>query len=309
MTLRCGYDAMVWCNNPEVRLWCQFSGWCVMVITGGGSLREMGVFVPIIYINNPQAWQHPSPHPVGKPQQATLGNACPQANVRLLYSPPDHKGISHSCFPSSLLTSITNKPVWMEKKVNNCLLLWHIQAWRLLQHYQALVWTWRTVWFPGSCKHSRTTHPTIHSQGSDPSRISSHQTPNGHANIPQEWTQLPKELWHWSPCPWPSDHGMVGGDLSWWETKCSVWGADRDLFPYSPHVMVTGGEGAWKATKTSWVHCRLWLKVPATYPPITDWVHSKCTQIMCSTWNLWEHLCNIWNVTSTCTPHLIPHNS
>ena len=71
----------------------------------------------------------------------------------------------------------------------------------------------------------------------------------------------------------------------------------------------TGGEGAWKATKTSWVHCRLWLKVPATYPPITDWVHSKCIQIMCSTWNLWENLCNIWNVTSTCTPHLIPHNS
>ena len=71
----------------------------------------------------------------------------------------------------------------------------------------------------------------------------------------------------------------------------------------------TGGEGAWKPTKTSWVHCRLWLKVPATYPLITDWVHSKCTHIMCSTWNLWEHLCNIWNVISTCMPHLIPHNS
>ena len=39
----------------------------------------------------------------------------------------------------------------------------------------------------------------------------------------------------------------------------------------------TGGEGAWKPTKTSWVHCRLWLKVPTTYPPITDWVHSKCS--------------------------------
>ena len=51
----------------------------------------------------------------------------------------------------------------------------------------------------------------------------------------------------------------------------------------------TGGEGAWKPIKTSWVHCRLWLKVPTTYPPITDWVHSKCSQIMCSTWNLWEH--------------------
>ena len=37
----------------------------------------------------------------------------------------------------------------------------------------------------------------------------------------------------------------------------------------------TGGEGAWKPMKTSWVHCRLWLKIPATYPPITDWVHSK----------------------------------
>ena len=57
--------------------------------------------------------------------------------------------------------------------------------------------------------------------------------------------------------------------------------------------IVTGGEGAWKPTKTSGVHCRLWLKVPTTYLPITDWVHSKCSQIMCSTWNLWEHLCNI----------------
>ena len=62
----------------------------------------------------------------------------------------------------------------------------------------------------------------------------------------------------------------------------------------SCHPDHTGGEGAWKPTKTSWVHCRLWLKVPATYLPITDWVHSKCSQIMCSTWNLWEHLCNIW---------------
>ena len=73
--------------------------------------------------------------------------------------------------------------------------------------------------------------------------------------------------------------------------------------------VTTGGEGAWKPTKTSWVHGRLWLKVPTTYPPITDWVHSKCTQIMCSTWNLWEHLYSIWNVKSTCMPHLIPHNS
>ena len=81
----------------------------------------------------------------------------------------------------------------------------------------------------------------------------------------------------------------------------------RNLRPSPPPL--TRGEGAWKPMKTSWVHCRLWLKVPTTYPPITDWVHSKCSQIMCSTWNLWEHLCNIWNVTSTCTPHLIPHNS
>ena len=74
-------------------------------------------------------------------------------------------------------------------------------------------------------------------------------------------------------------------------------------------ITCTGGEGAWKPTKTSWVHCRLWLKVPTTYPLITDWVHSKCSQIICSTWNLWEHLCDIWNVTSTCTPHLIAYNS
>ena len=40
MTLRWGYDAMVWCNNPEVRLWCQFSGWCAMVITGGSSWEK-----------------------------------------------------------------------------------------------------------------------------------------------------------------------------------------------------------------------------------------------------------------------------
>ena len=60
-------------------------------------------------------------------------------------------------------------------------------------------------------------------------------------------------------------------------------------------LLDTGGEGAWKPMKTSWVHCRLWLKVPTTYLPITDWVHSKCSQIMCLTWNLWEHLCNIWS--------------
>ena len=71
----------------------------------------------------------------------------------------------------------------------------------------------------------------------------------------------------------------------------------------------TGGKGAWKPTKTCWVHCRLWLKVPATYLLITDWVHSKCTQFMRSTWNLWEHLYSIWNVKSICTLHLIPHNS
>ena len=81
------------------------------------------------------------------------------------------------------------------------------------------------------------------------------------------------------------------------------------IFSTSEFYSITGGEGAWKPMKTSWVHCRLWLKVPATYPPITDWIHSKCSQIMCLTWNLWEHLFNIWNVTSTCTPHLIPHNS
>ena len=54
------------------------------------------------------------------------------------------------------------------------------------------------------------------------------------------------------------------------------------LLTVSP-TLVTGGKGAWKPMKTSWVHCRLWLKVPATYPPITDWVHSKCSQIMCLT--------------------------
>ena len=73
-----------------------------------------------------------------------------------------------------------------------------------------------------------------------------------------------------------------------------------------PH---TGGKVAWKPTKTSWVHCRLWLKVPTTYLLIADWVHSKCSQIMCSTWNPWEHLYSIWNIKSTCMPHLIPHNS
>ena len=30
---------------------------------------------------------------------------------------------------------------------------------------------------------------------------------------------------------------------------------------------------------------------------------------MCLTWNLWEHLCNIWNVTSIGRIYLIPHNS
>ena len=70
---------------------------------------------------------------------------------------------------------------------------------------------------------------------------------------------------------------------------------------------LTGGEGAWKPTKISWVHCRLWLKVPTTYPLITDWVHSKCSQIMCSTWNLWEHLCNIWNFPNDILKMFPPH--
>ena len=69
----------------------------------------------------------------------------------------------------------------------------------------------------------------------------------------------------------------------------------------------TGGKGAWKPTKTSWVHCRLWLKVPTTYPLITDWVHSKCSQIMCLTWNLWEHLCNIWNFPNDILKMFPPH--
>ena len=71
----------------------------------------------------------------------------------------------------------------------------------------------------------------------------------------------------------------------------------------------TGGEGAWKPTKTSWVHCRLWLKVPATYPPITDWVHSKCSCRFQVEHMMWVHLWNILNVILTCAIHLIPHNS
>ena len=73
--------------------------------------------------------------------------------------------------------------------------------------------------------------------------------------------------------------------------------------------VLTGGEGAWKPTKISWVHCRLWLKVPATYPPITDWVHSKCSCRFQVEHMMWVHLCNILNVILTCTIHLIPHNS
>ena len=72
---------------------------------------------------------------------------------------------------------------------------------------------------------------------------------------------------------------------------------------------LTGGKGAWKPTKTSWVHCRLWLKVPTTYPPITDWVHSKCSCRFQVEHMMWVHLCNILNVILTCAIHLIPHNS
>ena len=69
----------------------------------------------------------------------------------------------------------------------------------------------------------------------------------------------------------------------------------------------TGGEGAWKSTKTSWVHCRLWLKVPATYPPITDWVHSKCSCRFQVEHMMWVYLWNILNVILTCAIHLNPH--
>ena len=56
----------------------------------------------------------------------------------------------------------------------------------------------------------------------------------------------------------------------------------------------TGGEGAWKLTKTSWVHCRLWMKVPATYPPITGWVHSKCFCRFQVKHMMWVHLWTFW---------------
>ena len=61
-----------------------------------------------------------------------------------------------------------------------------------------------------------------------------------------------------------------------WEEQCHLlqevggnpW-QDQPLFRgHSP--LDTGGEGAWKPTKTSWVHCRLWLRVPATYLLIAD---------------------------------------
>ena len=83
------------------------------------------------------------------------------------------------------------------------------------------------------------THPTVHSQYLDPGRISGHQMPNGYLGILQEWTQVSKELQCWSLHPWSSDHGMVGQDLSsQWEAECLVWGANRDLFPCGPYVMV-----------------------------------------------------------------------
>ena len=68
-------------------------------------------------------------------------------------------------------------------------------------------------------------------------------------------------------------------------------------------TVCTGGEGAWKPMKTSWVHCRLWLKVPTTYLPITDWVHSKCTQINLEPMRTFmQHLeCNI-NMYTTIDP-------
>ena len=72
---------------------------------------------------------------------------------------------------------------------------------------------------------------------------------------------------------------------------------------------ITGGEGAWKPMKTSSVHCRLWLNVPTTYPPITDWVHSKCSCRFQVEHMIWVHLCNILNVILTCAIHFIPHNS
>ena len=60
---------------------------------------------------------------------------------------------------------------------------------------------------------------------------------------------------------------------TWWEEKI-IWKCLTFVLGVNAY---TGGKGAWKPMKTSWVHCRLWLKVPATYPPITDWVHSKCS--------------------------------
>ena len=95
-------------------------------------------------------------------------------------------------------------------------------------------------------------------------------------------------------CPPPQSHGLDPGRLTSVDRFCK---------------QITGGEGAWKPMKTSWVHCRLWLKVPATYPPITNWVHSKCSCRFQVKHMMWVHLWNILNVILTRAIHLIPHNS
>jgi len=41
-------------------------------------------------------------------------------------------------------------------------------------------------------------------------------------------------------------------------------------------VPCTGGEVSWKSVGTSWVNCRLWITLPAMYPPITFGVHLEC---------------------------------
>ena len=184
--------------------------------------------------------------------------------------------------------------------------------------------TIQSIWAPSQC------HQTAYSLA-----VPVGQVPQPPSHIPTWVSYCNRTLWWWChrclvatsvlPTPWSTCELCSQARPDREETSTQLMPRRSFVSPTSPPLKIlvaqrqackcpspgphTGGKGAWKPTKTSWVHCRLWLKVPATYPPITDWVHSKCSCRFQVEHIMWVHLCNILNVILTCTIHLIPHNS
>ena len=53
------------------------------------------------------------------------------------------------------------------------------------------------------------------------------------------------------------------------------FGHKEDEFPH-PVDADTGGEGPWKPLVTCWVHCRLWITLPAMFLQNTFCPHFEC---------------------------------